>query len=224
MSQQKHSSNDGKIDIVDQKLLKDWDIARFFPKSNNVAEKDSHQKIKEQVSSIPRRLQQHKHNNSESSGPSKFIPNVFRRENTDFFIPSARHSAVFLESRRTDMQQRRGSDANKKSLERTDSLKKPWKPSRPRRERTDGDIVLQPNRQRLIQRPLIENRRLDNDPRLSRGSADGSSKNSIGQDNGFTKEINQVRERKIKVNISCHVFYLICVLANNTHIRCLNYY
>lgn len=205
MSQQKPNSNDGKIDIVDQKLLKDWDIARFFPKSNNIAEKDSQQKAKEQVSSVPRRLQQHKHNNSETSGPSKFIPNVFRRENTDFFVPSARHSAVFLEGRRSDIQPRRSSDVSKKSLERTDSLKKPWKPTRPRRERTDGDIILPSSRQRLTQRPLVENKRLEAYPRFSRGSAD-SSKNSNGQDIGFSKDTNQVRDRKVKVNISCHVF------------------
>jgi len=90
-------------------------------------------------------------------------------------------------------------------LERTDSLKKPWKPTRPRRERTDGDIVLQTNRQRFV-RPLLENRRLENDPKFSRGSAN-SSKKSNGQDNGFPNETNQVRDRKVKVYISCHVFY-----------------
>jgi len=207
LSQHKPISSDGKVDFEEQKLLKDWDFARFFQKSNNISEKDSQPKTKEQVSSVPRRMPQHKRNGSESSGPSKFIPNVFRRENTDFFLPSARHSAVFLEARRSDIQQRRGSDASKKSLERTDSLKKPWQPTRPRRERTDGDIVLQSSRQRLI-RPLLENRRIvEGDPRFSRGSAD-SSKKSVGQDSGFTKETNnQVRDRKVKVNISCHVFY-----------------
>lgn len=205
MSQQKPSSSgDGKVDIDEQKLLKDWDFARFFQKSNSISEKDPQLKIKEHVSSVPRRLSQHKRNGSES-GPSKFIPNVFRRENTDIFVPSARHSAVFLEGRRFDVQQRRGSDANKKSLERTDSLKKPWKPTRPRRERTDGDIVLQTSRQRLI-KPLLENRRFEGDPRFSRGSADSSKKNT-GQDNGLTKENNQVSDCKVKVNISCHVFY-----------------
>lgn len=167
-------------------------------------------------------MSQHKRNGSESSGPSKFIPNVFRRENTDFFVPSSRHSAMFLEGRRSDNQQRRGSDISKKSLERTDSLKKPWKPTRPRRERTDGDIVLQSNRQRLT-RPLLENRCLEGDLRFSRGSANNSKKSS-GQDNGFTNETNQVRDRKVKVNISCHVFNLIRVLANNTHIGCLDRY
>lgn len=191
MPQQKPNSNDGKIGIADQNLLKDWDIARFFPKSNNVAEKDIQQKAKEQVSSIPRRSLQTKQISSESSGPSKFIPNVFRRENTDFF--PTRHSAVFLESKRSDIQLRRGSDASKKLLERTDSLKKPWKPTRPRREKTDGDIALQPSRQKLFYRPLIENRA---DPR--RGIAD-SFKINNGQDNGFTKEINQVSDRKVKV-------------------------
>jgi len=205
LSQQKPSSSDGKVDSEEQKLLKDWDFARFFQKSNNISEKDSQPKTKEQVSSVPRRMSQHKRNGSESSGPSKFIPNVFRRENTDFFLPSARHSAVFLEARRSDIQQRRGSDASKKSLERTDSLKKPWQPSRPRRERTDGDIVLQSSRQRLI-RPLENRRIVEGDPRFSRGSSDRSKKN-IGQDSGFTKETNQVRDRKVKVNISCHVFF-----------------
>lgn len=211
MPQQKPSSSDGKIDFVDQKLLKDWDIARFFPKSNNIAEKDSQQKAKEHVSSVPRRLQQNKPNSSETlSGHSKFIPNVFRRENTDFFVPSARHSAVFLEGRRSDIQQRRSSDASKNSVEPIDSLKKPWKPTRPRRERTDGDIILPSSRQRLTQRPLIENKRLESTgiprfPSYPRGSAD-SSKNSNGQDNGFSKETNQVRDREVKVYISCNVF------------------
>lgn len=206
MSQQKPSSNDEKVDNDEQKLLKDWDFARFFQKTNNISEKDSQQKPKEQVSSVPRRMPQHKRNGSESSGPSKFIPNVFRRENTDFFLPSARHSAVFLEGRRSDIQQRRGSDASKKSLERTDSLKKPWKPTRPRRERTDGDIVLQSSRQRIT-RPLLENRRIvEVDPRLLRRSTDNSKK-SNGQDSGFTKETNQVRDRKVKV-----IYIMPCVL------------
>lgn len=203
-------------------MLKDWDFARFFQKSINIPDKDSQQNVKEQVSSVPRRMPQHKRNGSESIGPSKFIPNVFRRENTDFFVPSVRHSAMFLEGRRPDIQQRRGSDISKKSLERTDSLKKSWKPTRPRRERTDGDIVLQASRQRLI-RPLLENRCLEGDLRFSRGSAN-SSKKSNGQDNGFTNETNQVRDRKVKVNKSCHVFKLIRVLANNTHIGCLDRY
>lgn len=150
-------------------------------------------------------MPQYKRNGPESSGASKFIPNVFRRENTDFFVPSARHSAVFLEGKLADVQQRRGSDATKKSLERTDSLKKPWKPTRPRRERTDGDIVLTSNRQRFI-RPSLDNRRLDGDSRFLRGNVDIRKKSSV-QDNGFTNETNQVRVRKIKVNISCHVFY-----------------
>lgn len=211
MPQQKSGPSDGKVDTDEQTLLKEWDFHRFFQKSDN----DSQQKAKEPISSsVPRRIQ-HKRNGSES-GPSKFIPNVFRRENTEIFLPPARHSAFF------DNNQRRGSDGGKISLERTDSLKKPWKPTRPRRERTDGAIILQPNRHRFI-RPIFENSRLDNDRRFSRGSAD-SSKKSNGQDNGFTNETNQVRDRKVKVNISCHVFSLICVLANNTHIRCLNCY
>lgn len=221
--QKKPNSSDGKVDD-EQKLLKDWNFAQFFQNSNNIVKKDSQHKVIDQVSSIPKRMTQHKRNGSESSGTtSKFIPNVFRRENTDFFVPSARHSAVFLEGRRSDIQQRRGSDVGKKSsLERTDSLKKPWKPTRPRRERTDGDIVLQFNRQKLI-RPMLDNRRVEGDPRFSRGSTDSNKKNN-GQDNGLTNEINQVRDRKVKVNYHVMCFTLICVLANNTHIRCLNHY
>lgn len=187
-------------------MLKEWDFTRFFQKSNNLADKESQQNDSGQSSSVPRRTTHFKRYGSESSGASKFLPNIFRRENTDFFIPPSRHSAVFLDGKRSDMQQRRGSDASKKSLERTDSLKKPWKPTRPRRERTDGDIVLTPNRQRLIRPSLDNSRRLEVDSRFSRGMAD-IKKKSIGQDNGFTNETNQVRDRKVKVNISCHVFY-----------------
>ncbi|XP_050419996.1 serine/threonine-protein kinase mig-15 isoform X2 [Adelges cooleyi] len=193
LPQQKPATSECKVDSDEQKLLKDWDFARFFQKSNNSTDNDSQQK--EQPMSMPRRTQ-HKRNGSEVSASSKFIPNVFRRENTDFFVPSSRHSAVFLEAKKTDVQQRRGSDAGKKSVERSDSLKKQWKPTRPRRERTDGDIVLQTSRQRLtISRPSLENRRLEVDARFSRGTVESGNKLNE-QDNGFTKETNQNRDER----------------------------
>lgn len=117
----------------------------------------------------------------------------FRRENTDFFVPSARHSAIFLENNRSFLNSssaRRGSDIAGLSHQYTNSGKSiskinpdepvltdfnsvnssnnninQWQPVRPRRERTEGDIVLQ--RSRLELRENLEARRRDVEMRFS---------------------------------------------------------
>lgn len=139
----------------------------------------------------------HKRNGSD-------VIRVFRRENSDFFVPSVRHSAVFLESKNLrqnpfNSSTRRGSDVA--GLSGRYSSPKPsepvltdfnlgggggnssgigssgggggannsggdWQPVRPRRERTEGDIILQKSRQEL--RDSLEARRIDVEMRFSR--------------------------------------------------------
>lgn len=120
----------------------------------------------------------HKRNGSDGA-------HIFRRENSDFFVPSVRHSAVFLETKNIrqnpfNSSSRRGSDVagligkytGPKPSEPvlTDfSLKGgggEWQPVRPRRERTEGDIVLQKSRQEL--RENLEARRIEVEMRFSR--------------------------------------------------------
>lgn len=122
----------------------------------------------------------HKRNGSDSA-------RVFRRENSDFFVPSVRHSAVFLETKNVrqnpfNSSSRRGSDVA--GLVGKYTGPKPsepvltdfnlsgsggvgeWQPVRPRRERTEGDIVLQKSRQEL--RENLEARRIEVEMRFSR--------------------------------------------------------
>lgn len=97
---------------------------------------------------------------------------VFRRENSDFFVPSARHSAVFLESKNSspfNSSMRRGSDVVAGLPGKyTGQVPQPvqWQPVRPRRERTEGDIVLHKSRQEL--RDSLQARRIDVEKRFSR--------------------------------------------------------
>lgn len=120
----------------------------------------------------------HKRNGSDSA-------RVFRRENSDFIVPSVRHSALFLESKNIrqspfNSSSRRGSDvAGLVSKYTGPKPSEPiltdfnlgrgggeWQPVRPRRERTEGDIVLQKSRQEL--RENLEARRIDVEMRFSR--------------------------------------------------------
>jgi hypothetical protein len=110
----------------------------------------------------------HRRNGSEAS-------RVFRRENSDFFVPSARHSAVFLENKSIRSSLRRGSSevagltpkckesgepvlTNVTGKEGGEAVRVPERPARPRRERTEGDIVLQRTRDPELRRKEIEAR------------------------------------------------------------------
>uniref|UniRef100_A0A1B6C8E6 non-specific serine/threonine protein kinase n=3 Tax=Clastoptera arizonana TaxID=38151 RepID=A0A1B6C8E6_9HEMI len=173
-------------DIDEQLLLKDWDFARFFQgfnerldrmKAESEAKHKEEGKLKENDCGKEKVMEKnHKRNGSDNA-------RVFRRENSDFFVPSVRHSAVFLESKNVrqnpfNCSSRRGSDVA--GLVGSYSNVKPsepvltdfninggeWQPVRPRRERTEGDIVLQKSRQEL--RDNLEARRLDVEMRFSR--------------------------------------------------------
>lgn len=120
------------------------------------------------------------------------LPRVFRRENTDIFTPSSRHSSIFIEGNGSfaagnDLSgKRRGSDASllkytnitlKKSDEATSAeTQKEWKPARPRREKTEGDIITRRNRQELKEN--LEARRLEVEWRFSEETAKMKNRNS----------------------------------------------
>lgn len=167
-------------------LLKDWDIARFFPS-----------KLQQTAAKPPEEPEKRHHRRMESdskiAGP--FLRG-FRREHSDFFPLSSRHSAVFLE--RSPLRSsglfggRRGSEAGVKSVKKsnagepvlTDFVKRNSEsPSssgssgdlnaaksallKPRREKTESDIVLRRSEARRGLKEILDGRRKEPDSPLS---------------------------------------------------------
>ncbi|XP_054273457.1 serine/threonine-protein kinase mig-15 isoform X3 [Macrosteles quadrilineatus] len=158
----------------EESLLKKWDLTHILQRLDRM-KGDAEEKVKQEEKE---KENGHKRNGSDGS-------RVFRRENSDFFLPSSRHSAVFLENKNVrqnpfNSSSRRGSDVA--GLVGKYTSPKPgepvltdfsltssggeWQPVRPRRERTEGDIVLQKSRQEL--RENLEARRIDVEMRFSR--------------------------------------------------------
>lgn len=173
-------------------MLLDWDFDKFFKGFNDRLD----QLNKDTKTSSP--VEGHKRVDSDSRVPTY----GFRRENSDFF-PSARHSAVFMEMKPLDSRVgRRGSDtvvtpttveklqpqkpakenAKSKFMNYLDFKKEV--PARPRREKTDGDIVVKQSHSLLARRRDIRDgegshlRRRSNQPSpSSSNSFDGGSVN-----------------------------------------------
>ncbi|XP_047108328.1 misshapen-like kinase 1 isoform X1 [Schistocerca piceifrons] len=220
-AQQHKQSRRSEID--EQKLLKEWDLdfGRYFHgfserldklKGEDKTENNNKTKDKDScdVSSQndvsgkfsvneQKNAPQHRRNESDSRIS---VPFGFRRENSDFFPASSRHSAILMESknhgsgisfsgngwRGSDIPGssvaglnllgglgKKGNSSNNRNGEPvlTDfnhSKASPEFPVRPRREKTEGDIVLLRNRQDL--RHGLEPRCLDGEQRFSR-DADG---------------------------------------------------
>ncbi|XP_014254715.1 serine/threonine-protein kinase mig-15 isoform X3 [Cimex lectularius] len=164
-----HEKSKRKSELDEASLLKEWDISRFFhsksekSKSGGTETKRKEEKKKEEDCERVA----HRRNGSE-------ISRIFRRENSDFFVPSARHSAVFLETKSVRQSLRRGSDvagisqngnlAGEPVLTSISGKEIEVQPVRPRRERTDGDIILQRSRNNLNN---LEARRQEVKDRLS---------------------------------------------------------
>lgn len=171
-------------------MLKDWDFEKFFPikKLSNTQSPSSTSN-----SSGNRTEDNDKHNHRRMESDSKASNNPFlrgfRRENSDFFPMSSRHSAIYIDKNARSsgiFNNRRGSDAgiSKKSIgepvlmdyvKKTDSLSSAVdrKESnirensllksfiRPRREKTESDIVLRHSEARRSIRESLEARRRD---------------------------------------------------------------
>ncbi|XP_065207859.1 serine/threonine-protein kinase mig-15 isoform X2 [Planococcus citri] len=162
-----------------------------------------------------------KEDGSSSSSVMSMLPRVFRRENTDFFFPS-RHSAIFVEGKESSTgleadlpSKRRGSDVSLTGIKYTKlepappppitksptvsavatERAKEFKPTRPRRERTDGDILLRRNQRQELKQTL-EARRRDVEMRFSKEAEKMKNRNSriALTENNETEESSQNRD------------------------------
>ncbi|XP_028147069.1 mitogen-activated protein kinase kinase kinase kinase 4 isoform X2 [Diabrotica virgifera virgifera] len=175
-------------DIDEATLLKDWDFDKFFPTklpntaSSSSSTSNSSGNKKEDKNKGHRRME------SDSKVSNPFLRG-FRRENSDFFPLSSRHSAIYIDKNARSsgiFNNRRGSDVgiSKKTtgepvlmdyVKKTDSLitstpkkdnnhnfsEKPEIVSfvRPRREKTESDLVLRHSEARRSIRETLEARR-----------------------------------------------------------------
>ncbi|CAA9994528.1 unnamed protein product [Nesidiocoris tenuis] len=177
-----------------ESLLKEYDIARFFPKLNERFERfrsDSEKKKAEKE----RKVQ------TEKNGPEIVRRIPFRREHSDFYIP-LRHSAYLEEkSILLTSSMRRGSDAaqngnggkaanssvggsraaqaasQNSSQNMLNSPMGEHHPYRPRRQRTEGDIVLQRSA-----RNTLDNRRPADGSRKSFSRSTDKGRDDRGRD------------------------------------------
>lgn len=168
-----------KSEYNEQLLLKEWDFDKFFKGFNDRLDQlNSESKgTKAPKGTTPPPIEGHKRVDSDSRVPTY----GFRRENSDFFPAATRHSAVFMETKPLEGREaalgrggRRGSDtvtvpasaiATKEKPEPQKAAKDSSKPkftnyfdfkkdvpTRPRREKTDGEIVVKPRGDSLLAR------------------------------------------------------------------------
>lgn len=184
-------------DIDEATLLKDWDFDKFFPKKVSNTESSSSPSNNSDTAKNEEgdKKQGHRRMESDSKISNPFFRG-FRRENSDFFPMSVRHSAVYIDKNARSsgiFNNRRGSDVgiSKKSsgepvlteyVKKIDSLatSTPNKSDvsrnyrvindkkensilnsiiRPRREKTESDIVLRHSEARKSVRESLEARR-----------------------------------------------------------------
>ncbi|KAL1491155.1 hypothetical protein ABEB36_011795 [Hypothenemus hampei] len=161
-------------DVDEVTLLKDWDFDKFFP----IINKEMSGGGASLSNSTPKG---HKRNDSDSKVASNnpFFRG-FRRENSDFFPMSSRHSAIYIDQKpRTSAifgaGTRRGSEAGIGKKSSGEPVLMDWKRStaagadlpppnsssfvRPRREKTESDIVLRHSEARRSIRESLEARR-----------------------------------------------------------------
>ncbi|KAJ8929789.1 hypothetical protein NQ314_017492 [Rhamnusium bicolor] len=187
-------------DIDEATLLKDWDFDKFFPlKLSNTQSSSSTSNSSNNKNEQKDKKQGHRRMESDSKISNPFFRG-FRRENSDFFPMSSRHSAIYIDKNARSsgiFNSRRGSDVGmvKKSngepvlmdyIKKTDSLvaSTPNRNDinrnygvinsvcsdkkdtgllksfiRPRREKTESDIVLRHSEARRSIRESLEARR-----------------------------------------------------------------
>ncbi|CAG9859544.1 unnamed protein product [Phyllotreta striolata] len=162
-----------KIDDVDEAtLLKDWDFDKFFPTKAN-APGTSSSSTSNGSSKNDGKAKKPGHRRMESD--SKIAPffRNFRRENSDLLPMASRHSAVYVDKGARSsgiFNGRRGSDggAAKKPpgepvlmdyVKKTDAPKREAEMGRPRREKTESDLVLRNSEARRSIRETLEARR-----------------------------------------------------------------
>ncbi|XP_076270772.1 serine/threonine-protein kinase msn isoform X3 [Rhynchophorus ferrugineus] len=179
-----------KIEDVDEAtLLRDWDFDKFFPLTKTNEKK-----------SQPTSPQTTGHRRIDSDSKVNPLLRGFRRENSDLLPLGARHSAIYIDQKNKPsalFNSRRGSEAGlpkKKGGEpvltdwkRTDSLisSTPVKNEhnresflRPRREKTESDIVLRHSEARRSIRETLEARRKEVDYQFAKDAESVRRRNS----------------------------------------------
>ncbi|XP_039296057.1 serine/threonine-protein kinase mig-15 isoform X3 [Nilaparvata lugens] len=138
-------------DVDEQSLLNEWGFSRIFQGLND--------RIKGIGSNSNNSEEAIKTSTAKKKSSGADVARFFRRENSDFFVPSTRHSAVFMEGAGEEGGKlgQKGAQNGGGSMRRV---------ARPRRERTEGDIVLTRSRHEL--RDSLEARRREVEARFSR--------------------------------------------------------
>ncbi|CAH1133988.1 unnamed protein product [Ceutorhynchus assimilis] len=202
-------------DVDEATLLKDWDFDKFFP----IVNKQQADKPK----NLPKTNSLNKgHKRTDSDSKVQPFFRGFRRENSDFFPLSSRHSAIYIDQQKAArssgiFNNRRGSEAGigkktagepilmdwkqrnsdgptivastpKKTSDVTSrtpttsqsSLKQTIRNSlmRPRREKTESDIVLRHSEARRSIRETLEARRREVEVQFAQEAADMRRRNS----------------------------------------------
>lgn len=153
------------LPLSDKDLLKEWDFDRFFNNLNLNPQRSSSSGSAESTKDKPgavgtSRLRKHTRNGSVDASATSGL----RRENSDFSMLLPRHSANLADHIRSsgvggakpssipevqpadassaEVAPRRSASSLFSSFSKKINISGEWKPTRPRRERTDGDIVL----------------------------------------------------------------------------------
>ncbi|XP_048521218.1 mitogen-activated protein kinase kinase kinase kinase 4 isoform X5 [Dendroctonus ponderosae] len=182
-------------DFDEATLLKDWDFDKFFP-INKSGEKQN-EKPSTGVKEDPAKKQGHRRNDSDSKVNPFF--RGFRRENSDFFPLSSRHSAIYIDQKARSsgiFNNRRGSETGVQGKRSSgEPVLMDWKrtdtpPSstpkktdissfiRPRREKTESDIVLRHSEVRRSIRETLEARQKEVDLQFAKEAASMRRRNS----------------------------------------------
>lgn len=177
-------------------MLKDWDFEKFFP-VGKLTNSHSSSSTSKSLGIRNEDKEQHKRRimESEAKVSTPFLRG-FRRENSDFFPMSARHSAIYIDKNARSsgiFNNRRGSDVGMTKsttgepvlmdyIKKTDSLSSAANRKdvnikdnsllksfiRPRREKTESDIVMRHSEARRSIRESLEARRREVEAQFAR--------------------------------------------------------
>lgn len=204
----------------DAVLLKEWDFARFFPNNkfpnNDVKKVDNQNKITNDTKKETPKASGKKENSTEVSKITNPFFRGFRRENTDFFPLSARHSAIYLDrnaqpaghniNRSSGFFQRKLSTPNKNSdpvlmdFSNIDTLRA----GSNEKDRMNKDGPSQNSSKRASSGsvhsiPYTNNSSGSNDSQKTPGRrAVSKNNNNSGGSNGTTKNLDFMRPRREK--------------------------
>ncbi|XP_050310027.1 mitogen-activated protein kinase kinase kinase kinase 4 isoform X3 [Anthonomus grandis grandis] len=182
-------------DVDEATLLKEWNFDKFFP-INKTGGENANKKATVTPKEDPNKKQGHRRNDSDSKVTPFF--RGFRRENSDFFPLSSRHSAIYIDQKARSsgiFNNRRGSEAGLGKKTTGEPILMDWKRTdapvsstpkkieisslvRPRREKTESDIVLRHSEARRSIRETLEARRKEVENQFAREAESMRRRNS----------------------------------------------